>query len=172
MAIDSTFTVPAIIALGTFMALHFVIEPIKERKRKRKEKFKELYSPLYMIINARLSLVKTQGRRNGAIELSFSDAGSPPFINDNYMIEFTLENSSYASVKLLNELDTYIQSSTELSGGNHESIEELIKTVVKEYQQLRKELKLEYDKNELKTGIPTAIRHIRGMHRLKMFNHK
>ncbi|MGR5996622.1 hypothetical protein ACT7DF_06215 [Bacillus cereus] len=153
MGVDSTFTVPAIVALGTFVLLHFVIEPRKERKRKRKEKFKELYSPLYMIINARLSLIRTHGRRNGAKELYFSDAGSPPFINDNYMIEFTLENSSYASFKLLNELDAYIRSCTESGGGDHEKVEELIKIVVKEYQQLRKELKLEYDKSELETGI-------------------
>ncbi|WP_242225273.1 hypothetical protein [Bacillus cereus group sp. BfR-BA-01380] len=36
MGIDSTFTVPAMVALGTFVLLHLVIEPRKEKEEKRK----------------------------------------------------------------------------------------------------------------------------------------
>ncbi|ANV73995.1 TPA: hypothetical protein ACGX4N_000683 [Bacillus cereus] len=165
MKIDSTLSFAAIITLSSFVLLHYVIEPRKEKKRKKSEKFKNFYAPLYMMINARLSLIRTHGKRNGAKELYFSDAGSPPFINDNYMFEFVLENSSYASVKLLSKLDAYIRSCTESGGGDHEEIEELIKIVVKEYQQLRKELKLEYNKSELETGIPESIQILRNLHK-------
>ncbi|MDA2383541.1 hypothetical protein PDN41_17550 [Bacillus cereus] len=169
MGIDGTFTVPALVALSTFGLLHLVIEPRKEKKKKRKEKFKELYAPLYMMINAMLTSVILYERENGAERLYFTNAGSKGFIDNDYMIEFVLKNSSYASVELLSELDIYIRHAT---GGNLTSLEyeNLTKIVVKEYQQLRRELKLKYDKKELKTGIPTSIGDIREMHSMRTSN--
>ncbi|MEK4892200.1 MULTISPECIES: hypothetical protein [Bacillus] len=174
MKIDTTLSIAVLVSstitLLLFVLQHFIIEPSKEKKRKQIEKFKELYAPLYMMINAMLTSVILYERENGAERLYFTSAGSQGFINNDYMIEFVLKNSSYASVELLSELDIYICHAT---GGNLTSLEyeNLTKIVVKEYQQLRRDLELKYDENELETGIPTSIRDIREIHSMKMSNH-
>ncbi|HDX9660570.1 TPA: hypothetical protein ROY05_005311 [Bacillus toyonensis] len=160
MTLSIAVMVTSIVTLGLFLLLHYVIEPRKEKKRKKGEKFKELYAPLYMIINARLSSLVMHGQKYGADQLYFSDAGAPGIISDNYMIEFALKNSSYASPELLNALDIHIRNISE-DKYRYMDIENLVKVIVKEYQQLRKELKLEYDEKELATGIPNRIIEIR-----------
>lgn len=159
MEFDWKFTAPAMVALATFLLLHLIIEPRKEKKKKRKEKFKELYAPLYMMINARLYSCVMFGRQIGRIdELYFESAGTQHgFIDDDYMIEFILKNSSHASVDLLNRLEQYISNASE-GAEDAEELKKLVVTVVKEYQQLRKELKIDYNKEELKTGIPDKVR--------------
>ncbi|MBH0345684.1 hypothetical protein BK731_00600 [Bacillus thuringiensis serovar muju] len=150
----------SIVTLGLFLLLHYVIEPRKEKKRKKSEQFKELYAPLYMIINARLGSLVMYGRKYGAEQLYFNNAGAPGIINDNYMIEFVLKNSSYASNELLSVLDIHIRNVSE-ERYKYIELENLVKVIVKEYQQLRKELKLKYDEKELETGLPTKVREIR-----------
>ncbi|WP_235713329.1 hypothetical protein [Bacillus mycoides] len=161
--------VTSIVTLVLFLLLHYVIEPCKEKKRKKSEKFKELYAPLYMMINARLTTVILHEEQKGAENLHFTNGGSEGFIDDDYMIEFVLKNSSYASVELLWELDNYNRYATD---GTLTSLEyeNLTKTVITEYQQIRKDLGLEYNEKELETGLPTAIRHIRAIHSIKMSN--
>ncbi|MDF9558753.1 hypothetical protein P5757_26535 [Bacillus tropicus] len=158
MEIDWKLTAPAIVALVTFMLLHLFIEPRKEKKKKRKDKFKELYAPLYMMINARLYECVMHGRQLGRInQMYFGSAGTNQgFIDDDYMIEFILKNSSHASVDLLNRLEQYISNASE-GAEDAEELKKLVVTVVKEYQQLRKELKIDYNKEELKTGIPDKV---------------
>ena len=160
LTLSITAIATSVVTLGLFLLLHYVIEPRKEKKRKKSEKFKELYAPLYMIINARLGSLVMHGQKYGAEQLSFNNAGAPGIINDNYMIEFALKNSSYASIELLHVLDIHIRNTSD-GWYNHMDIEELVKVIVKEYQQLRKELKLKYDEKELETGIPTKVREIR-----------
>ncbi|ALL23636.1 hypothetical protein BTXL6_20280 [Bacillus thuringiensis] len=159
MKILSTFTAPALVALGTFLLLHLFIDPKKEKKKKKKEKLKELYAPLYMMINAQLSTCVMIGRQRGSIgKLYFDSAGKQPgFIDEDYMIEFILKNSSHASMDLMHRLEKYISNTTE-GTYDHEEINSLVVTVVKEYQQLRKELKMDYNKEELETGIPDKVR--------------
>lgn len=175
MRVDTSLSIAAIvtslITLGLFVFLHYYIEPRKEKRRKKGEKFKELYAPLYMMINARLSTVILHEQQKGAENLQFTNGGSEGFIDDDYMIEFALKNSSYASFELLWELDAYIRYAT---AGKLTSLEyeNLTKTVVVEYQQIRKDLGIEFDQKELETGIPTAIRHIRTMHSLQNISPK
>ncbi|MBT2576162.1 hypothetical protein J7E43_01675 [Bacillus sp. ISL-8] len=152
--------VTSIVTLGLFLLLHYVIEPRKEKKRKKSEQFKELYAPLYMIINARLGSLVMHGQKYGAEQLYFNNAGAPGIINDNYMIEFVLKNSSYASNELLYVLHIHIRNVSE-ERYNFMDLENLVKVIVKEYQQSRKELKLKYDEEELETGLPTKVREIR-----------
>lgn len=164
MKLDSTLSMAAIITsivtLLLFSLLHYVIEPRKEKKKKKSGKFKELYAPLYMIINARFAGLVKGGSKFDAQRLYFTDAGSPGIIDDNYMIEFFFKNSSYASLQLLHEFDIYVKN-VSVGHYSHVNVERLVKLIVKEYQQLRKELKLDYNQKELETGIPTRIKELR-----------
>ncbi|MEZ2366387.1 MULTISPECIES: hypothetical protein [Bacillus] len=168
MKLDSTVSFAAVITLGSFLLLHYFIEPRKEKKRKKSEKFKNFYAPLYMMINARLSFVIFRAKHDDSNleNVYFNDAGSPAFINNNYVIKFIIENSAYASIELLNELELYIRDVTEMDDSSEKN-KRLIGIIVKEYQQLRKELKMEYDKNELKTGIPKEIQSLRDKNSVK-----
>ncbi|MEI2316481.1 hypothetical protein [Bacillus paramobilis] len=166
MKLDLTLSIAAIvtsvITLGLFAFLHYHIEPQKEERRKKSEKFKNFYAPLYMMINARLSLYFHSVEKNGrdVEQIFFDDAGSPEFIDNKYVISFILQNSSYASTELLDELEYYIYDVSQ-RGETGERHKNLVGTIVKEYQQLRKELGMDYDDDALKTGIPKRIRSLR-----------
>ncbi|MDF9523184.1 hypothetical protein P5815_21895 [Bacillus cereus] len=169
MKLDLTLSIAAIFTslttLGLFFFLHYCIEPKKEARRKKSEKFKNFYAPLYLMINARLSHYIFNLEKNGrdAEQMYFSDVqsyGKPAFIDNAYVIRFVLENSSYASTELLDELEYYIYDVSEQleTGDRHKHLVEII---VKEYQQLRKELKMDYDEEALKTGFPKRIRSLK-----------
>lgn len=171
MKLDLTLSIAAIVTAlttsGLFFFLHYCIEPKKEARRKKSEKFKNFYAPLYLMINARLSLYIFNVEKNGSDveKMYFSDIrsyGKAEFIDNEYVIKFVLENSSYASTELLDELEYYIYDVSEMAetGERHKNLVEII---VKEYQQLRKELKMDYDEDALKTGIPKRIRSLRKM---------
>ncbi|MGG3404436.1 hypothetical protein BKK39_23225 [Bacillus cereus] len=164
MSIELTITSTVITSLATFLCLHYIIEPRKENRRKKSEKFKNFYAPLYMMINARLSLYFHSVKNNGRdVEpIFFDDAGSPAFIDNKYVISFILQNSSYASTELLDELEYYIYDVSQ-RGESGERHKNLVVVIVKEYQQLRKELGMDYDDDALKTGIPKRIRFLRSM---------
>ncbi|OOR57484.1 hypothetical protein BGP34_13465 [Bacillus mycoides] len=165
MRIDMSLSIAAIvtsvITLGLFLFLHYYIEPKKEARRKKSEKFKSFYAPLYMMINARLSHYFHSVKHNGrdVERMFFDDAGSPPFIDNKYVISFILQNSSYASTELLDELEYYIYDVSQKGEGG-ERHKNLVGIIVKEYQQLRKELGMDYD-DALKTGIPKRMRSLR-----------
>lgn len=113
------------------------------------------------MINARLYSCVMFGRQKGRIDqMYFDSAGTNQgFIDDDYMIEFILKNSSHASVDLLNRLEKYISNVSE-GTEDAEELEKLVVTVVKEYQQIRKELGIEYNEKELETGIPDKVRRV------------
>ncbi|HDR7797823.1 TPA: hypothetical protein QCY03_001572 [Bacillus tropicus] len=166
MKLDLTLSIAAIFTsmttLGLFFFLHYCIEPKKEARRKKSEKFKNFYAPLYMMINARLSLYFHSVKNNGrdVERIFFDDAGSPAFIDNKYVISFILQNSSYASTELLDELEYYIYDVSQ-RGESGERHKDLVVLIVKEYQQLRKELGMDYDDDALKTGISKRMRSIR-----------
>ncbi|AXR16974.1 MULTISPECIES: hypothetical protein [unclassified Bacillus (in: firmicutes)] len=180
--LDTKITIPAIVAILTFVVLHFIIDPWKAKKKWKEERFKNLYAPLYTIIISRLGAAGLLNAVSKGKRIYFGSAGEEGKINNDYMIEFTLKNSAYASNDLLNAIHdyTYFISSTrsiiksvsdkeertqreaddlkEASRKREEYTKRLVITFVKEYNQLKKDLDMDYNKVELETGIPEFLK--------------
>ncbi|MGE6503571.1 hypothetical protein ACQKF0_26095 [Bacillus wiedmannii] len=180
--LDTKITIPAIVAILTFLVLHFIIDPWKTKRKWKEERFKNLYAPLYTIIISRLGAAGLLNAVRKGEDIYFGSAGEEGKINDDYMIEFTLKNSAYASDNLLNAIHdyTYFISSTsskiksvldkkertkieadeliEASRKRKVYTERLVITFVKEYNQIKKELDMEYSQEELETGIPGFLK--------------
>ncbi|MEM5657278.1 hypothetical protein AAHB50_07140 [Bacillus toyonensis] len=125
----------------TFVILHIIIEPYKARKRRRSEKLKNLYAPLYTMTVAKIRdyALYTKEFPNG--KMVFSIKTKPHYLADEYIIEFLLNNSGYASKKLLFEIYGYVEalSKMELQGSSgFVYVDSLVKIIVKEYNQLKK----------------------------------
>lgn len=75
--------ITAIITIGLFFLLHFIITPINQRKELKKEKLKELYGPLYYLI--------LQYRKNLKAEIATEEHeignNEPPIIEKKLIIE-------------------------------------------------------------------------------------
>ncbi|MDM5209215.1 hypothetical protein [Cytobacillus kochii] len=73
------------------------------------------------------------------------------------MEEFIIKNSGYASENLIDVFKDYSSSV-----GVIEKVisERFTKTVVKDYNKLKKELKMKYKKSELRTGNPEVLKEI------------
>ncbi|PGS67595.1 hypothetical protein [Bacillus thuringiensis] len=176
--LDTKITIPAVVAILTFLVLHFIIDPWKAKRKWKEERFKNLYAPLYTIIISRLGAAGLPNAVSKGEEIYFGSAGEEGNINNDYMIEFTLKNSAYASNDLLNAIHDYtyfisstssnIQSVSDKKEETKREADDLIEasrkrkvytkrlviTFVKEYNQIKKELDMEYSQGELETGIP------------------
>ncbi|PFY80034.1 hypothetical protein [Bacillus toyonensis] len=180
--LDTKITIPAIVAILTFLVLHFIIDPWKAKKKWKEERFKNLYAPLYTIIISRLGAAGLPNAVRKGEEIYFGSAGEEGKINNDYMIEFTLKNSAYASNDLLNAIHDYtyfisstsskIQSVSDKKERTKREADDLIEasrkrkvytkrlviTFVKEYNQIKKELDMDYSQEELETGIPEFLK--------------
>ncbi|OSM09684.1 hypothetical protein BTH38_29350 [Bacillus toyonensis] len=177
MTVESTINLAAILTASTtwfiFIILHFVIEPRKEKKRIKEEKLKNLYAPLFtMIINELVSV--PVGVRNTEKEMVTLTKTAEKFLADkDHFVNFVLNNSRYASTKLLFEIHSFVETVmlrkhyAELDDAMKKQIgsqtyvfpvDNLVKTIVKDYNQLRKELEEEYNEEELMTGVPEIIK--------------
>jgi hypothetical protein len=156
--IDPTITGAVIASVVLFLILHYWIEPGKEQRRKKEESLKSLYAPLYTMVIARLHVGKLlTGALNGR-EIHFGYVGGKEFINDEYMIEFFLSNSSYASNGLIIVMQSYIENVySDDRNAKLEYTEKLTKLVIREYNLLKKDLKLDHCNSELSTGLPSFI---------------
>lgn len=74
------------------------------------------------------------------------------------MEKFFLDKAGYSSNELL---EAWIEYSSQIVGYKKETTEQLVITIVKEYNQLKKELNMPYNENELRTGIPESIKEYR-----------
>ncbi|PFW87234.1 hypothetical protein COL32_27655 [Bacillus pseudomycoides] len=172
MRFDLTITisviVSALVTVGLFVFLHYVIEPKKERVRKKEEKLKNLYAPLFTMIITELVSVPV-GVRNSRTEMALFTRRANEYSTDNdHFVKFVLDNSRYANMKLLFEIHNFVEAvmfekQVTQREGNAMTfpIDNLVKVIVKDYNQLKKELKEEYDEEELITGIPNIIKKTR-----------
>lgn len=113
---------------------------------------KNLYAPLYVLISQKIVIGNHVNEKvNSQKKIVFGGKSGLEFTHDEYIMKFFMEKSSYASLELTDEFNKYY--SKKLLGDVRDlSAEPIMILVVKEYNQLRKDLKLGYDKAELKTG--------------------
>lgn len=180
--LDTKITIPVIVTLLTFLILHFFIDPRKEKKKWREDRFKNLYAPLYTIIISRLGGAGLLNAVRKGKEFYLGNGGEKGNIDDDYMIEFTLKNSAYASNDLLSAIHDYTYFITSTSSiitslsdkkqrtpkeanDLKEALEKrrsytkrLVTILVTEYNQLKKELKMDYEQKALETGIPEFLK--------------
>ncbi|WP_226087468.1 hypothetical protein [Mesobacillus sp. S13] len=144
------------VALFIAVLNHFIITPYKERKNRKREQLKHLYAPLYGIINVRVKLVIEMSMR--AKKLMLGNVDNKEYQSGVFMEKFIIEKSGYCSDELL---EAWIEYSSQFGEFKKETTERLVVAVVKEYNQLKKDLNLPYNKEELKTGIPESIKQYR-----------
>lgn len=151
---DATITISAIVSLLTFIFLHFVIEPRKRKRLRLEESYKNFYAPLYSIVVQRVGVAKSMQGKKDKLQLGRILENKKPieFLEDDYMFKFIIDNSSFASVDILDEFFQY--ASLRFKLGSERKSENFIKILTKEHANLRKSLGLDYDEQELKTGIP------------------
>ncbi|MGG4155872.1 hypothetical protein [Bacillus muralis] len=150
--------ISAAVALITFLIVHFFIDPMKEKKRRKMEQYKNFYAPLYTIIITRLNIVKDFSIKNKRMALGHTD--KKPHLQPDFMEEFIIKNSGYASENLIDAFKDY---ASKVGAIDKEVSETFTKTVVKDYNKLKKELRMNYNKEELKTGIPEVLKEFRTM---------
>ncbi|PEO54217.1 hypothetical protein [Bacillus wiedmannii] len=160
MDFESTITISAIVSavvtIVLFLIVQFVLEPAKEKKRKKDEKLKNLYAPLYTMTVAKLIETPEEAR----IEYNFFLRGESKNLNSEDYLQFILKNSRYASNDLLAKAHQFAEelarkrSYPTASGNAYIEVGDLVRLIVKEYNQLKKDLKESPNENELKTGTP------------------
>jgi hypothetical protein len=148
--------ISASVALFIAVLNHFIITPYKERRNRKREQLKNLYAPLYGIINVRSKLVIELSMKSK--KLMLGNADNMEYQSREHMEKFILDKAGYASNELL---DAWIEYSSQLVGFKKETTERLVFTVVKEYNQLKKDLNLPYNEEELRSGIPESIKEYR-----------
>ncbi|WP_408893488.1 hypothetical protein [Paenibacillus taichungensis] len=144
----------AVIALGTFLGLHFLVEPRKEKRKHRFDRLHNLYSPLYALILARGYYVEGERSPEGGNVVLGTDPNHS-FLSKDYTDNLMFEKSAYASNKLLDAWGKYVSS---IGNVPDKVVENFVKSVVRDYNQIRKDLRLDYDKEELRTGLPKLFR--------------
>lgn len=148
--------ISASVALFIAVLNHFIITPYKERKNRKREQLKNLYAPLYGIINVRSKMVIELSMKSK--KLMLGNADNKEYQSGVFMEKFIMDKAGYASNELM---DAWIEYSSQITGFKKETTERLVIAVVKEYSQLKKDLNLPYNEEELRTGIPESIKEYR-----------
>ncbi|PFB12668.1 hypothetical protein CN399_20805 [Bacillus cereus] len=166
MKLEMTLSLAAIITASTtwilFLISHFYLEPKKEKRKQREEKLKNLYAPLYTKIVTRLLEVPKAWRDQDKNMILYKSPEMKNYRENNHFVQFIISNSRYASVELLAEVHRYVvdveYARTVPSGIQFISVDKLVKVIVMEYNQVKKDLDEEWDEGELRDGIPTIIK--------------
>lgn len=147
--------ISAAVALIIAFSNHFIIQPLKAKRRLKRDMLTDLYMPLYGILTARINLAKDECFEKGQIVLG--NRSDDPYLKEHFMEEFILNHAGYASQDLIFAWSNYSYSA------DRWTTKILVKCIVKEYNQLLKELGRNYNKEELETGIPEIIKEFRNM---------
>lgn len=133
----------AIIIFALNHIITFLTNRNSKKKSKLENKLKGLYSPLYLQVR----VLAVNDFRN-SIEKIFIDSQIPGF-SLNEINKLLTDNAVYASNDLIEQwIELVLHFGLDGTGHN------FAVTVVKEYNEMRKKLGLEYDKIELATGYP------------------
>lgn len=148
------------VAILIFIIGHFIIEPSKQRRRMKEERLKHLYGPVYGLMKAMAVAGKDQLPQ--AYEEHKTMVYSTPRSQDNLNIllmhKLILDNMGYASYDLGDQWVRYINYK---SSTGHDELNELTRTIIREYNQLKKDIGLPYDEDELRTGYPEEYKELR-----------
>ncbi|MGF9853146.1 hypothetical protein ABHN09_16520 [Bacillus paramobilis] len=140
----------------TFLILHLYIEPKKAKRNLKMEQYKNLYAPLYTMINSSVNIVKEESIRDGYIHLGHTSERT--YLSPQSIEQFIFKNAGFASIELIEATKDLASSFGEIKKGVEQN---LVEITVKEYNQLRYELGMEYNKAQLSTGIPDVIKEFR-----------
>ncbi len=146
--------ISVIVSILTFVFLHFVIEPIKQKKQFKEDQLKNLYAPLYSMIMT-MSKLGSEYRRDHIIHMYME---GDVMLNKKHRDELILANMGYASREFIDIWTSYCKV---LGEEKIPILHEFSKLVIKEYNQLRKDLGYPFDDEELETGVPTHYKHLR-----------
>lgn len=148
--------ISATVAILISVLNHFIVEPIKQKRKWKREQLINFYSPAYGIISAKVKTVKTYSIARNIMSLGHSEAND--VMEKNYFLKFIHSKSGYASFDSLNAWSEFV--GTFPSPGAEES-SKFIMVIIKDYNRLKKELGYEYNSEELRTGIPEVIKELR-----------
>ncbi|GGM40441.1 hypothetical protein GCM10011351_28250 [Paraliobacillus quinghaiensis] len=148
--------ISATVALFVAVLNHFIVTPIKEKKELKRNQLTILYAPLYSLICLRISIVKDFSLSKR--KLMLGDIGDIGYQKKEFMEKLIMDRSGYCFNDLM---EAWVNYASQFGSFDKKYTEELVKSVVRGYNQLRKELKLPYDKDELNTGIPEVIKEYR-----------
>lgn len=146
--------ISATVAILIAILNHFIITPIKDRRNRKREQLKNFYAPFYGLVTARINSIKPYIVTQGRIMLGGKSDSS--WLNSEYMDKLFIEKAGYASNDLI---EAWVNYSSVLQGTQNAT--PFVNQLVKEYNQIKKDLKLPYDKTELKTGIPKILKDVK-----------
>lgn len=146
--------ISASVAIFIAVLNHFIITPIKEKRSRKRERLKNLYAPLYGLVTARINLIKPQIETRKRIMLG--SLGDSAWLNSEYMDKLFIEKAGYASNDLI---EAWVNYSSVLPG-TQKNASPFVIQLVKEFNQLKKDLNLPFDYKELKTGIPKILQDV------------
>ncbi|WP_163581125.1 hypothetical protein [Gracilibacillus saliphilus] len=144
------------VALFIAVLNHFIVTPWKERRRRLREQYSNLYAPAYALICASIKIAKRKSLLHKSLSLGSKSLNGYQSLSN--MEQFIHERSGYANDNLIN---AWVNYSSQLEEPKKEYTEDLVISIVKGYNQLKKQLGMKHDKEELKTGIPDCIKEYR-----------
>ena len=151
--------ISALVSVVILVVKEFIFDKWKRDLEYKRERLRNFYAPLYgLVVGCTYYGSYAYHDYSGHIQLGSSvDVNGKIFFKISQLNEFIFTNAGYASDELI---EAWIAYSTKISGPPEEDFY-LITTSVKEYNQLKKELKLKYSKEELETGIPDRYHELR-----------
>jgi hypothetical protein len=135
----------------------FIIEPRKEKRNLRKEKLKNLYAPLYILLISQSKLAKSYNPQKSHMLFYYVKEEDKLMLSRTAIHKLVFAQIGYASNEFI-ELWTKYSSTIPQKD---ENLHPLAVLAIKEYNQLKKDLNLPYDEQELKTGIPEHYKELR-----------
>ncbi|WP_069366346.1 hypothetical protein [Salisediminibacterium beveridgei] len=148
--------ISASVALLIAIINHFLVTPYREKQIRRREQISTFYGPMYGIVSARLGVANDLPI--GQKQLNLGTIKDKGFTEREYMESFLLNNAGYATNQLLEYGLLYVAN---INKYDELLIYNFITTLVKDYNYLKKKTHMEYNKEELNTGIPECVKHLR-----------
>ncbi|WP_406944500.1 hypothetical protein ACJA3J_15110 [Halobacillus sp. SY10] len=150
--------ISASVAIFIAVLNHFIITPIKDKRNRQREQLKNLYAPLYNLLSYNILILKDASIRQKEILLGYVQSDKNNYKSKDYLEEFMLQRAGYCSDELM---EVWTKFTTYNISPENGISSRLVKTVVKEYNKIKKELNMGYNKEELSTGIPECIKELR-----------
>lgn len=153
-----TAVISALVTITLFVVLNFLLVPQQEKRKARQEQLNKLYAPVYGLLLAQLEI----GKNASVDRIILGGYGGHDFLTKLEIDKMIYDNLGYASSNLIEAWAPFsargkLPVSTELQ-------ENLVMVVVKDYNELKKQLRLPYNAKELKTGIPEIVKYLRDKH--------
>ena len=130
------------------------IERVKQKHTLREKQLTDLYAPLYSFYKQAYIRFDVWKRENPDTTLNrqpFFEEG----LNESEVHELMTEHAGLASPSLLNAWLNYSETNDKSTQGHLREI--MIREIIVDYHKLRKQLKIEFDKDEMKQGMFSEV---------------